>query len=297
LGSSRTNVGATNEASAMSSFLKVIYNLMLANQAPSVHLKRLNPYLDFEDAAVHINTEACSYVDSRAFHGVSSRGQGGTNVNLVLWGTAESHVTARSVKMNRISFAYWPGGQRPGSENMLEDELASAKAYHLIGSWTDWQQPQEMAKEKEGTYKAIVTLGETGCESFQILLDGDRDKVLHSHQPGAASGTPLMGPTSLSHVQQYHLNWVIDGRPVVTEPETMLRVPESADPGGSTSWGRRLQPGFENHEIVLRADPSQRGYVTHARDKGEPGDKYEVRLMINGKYRAVTWTKMRDSLF
>eukprot|EP00930_Biecheleria_cincta_P044317 TRINITY_DN30434_c0_g2_i1.p1 TRINITY_DN30434_c0_g2~~TRINITY_DN30434_c0_g2_i1.p1 ORF type:complete len:935 (-),score=146.47 TRINITY_DN30434_c0_g2_i1:166-2970(-) len=296
LGSSRTNVGATNEASAMSSFLKVVYNLTFANHAPSLHLKRLNPYLEFEDAAVHINTEACSYLDSRAFHGVSSRGAGGTNVNIVCWGTADSYVSERSFKMNRVSFAYWPGCQRQGGADMLEDELASAKAYHLIGSWTNWQQPQEMTREKEGSYKAIVTLGETGCESFQILLDGDKDKVLHSNQPGAASGTPLLGPTSLLSIKQYHLNWVIDGRPAF-EPAKMLRVPESAEPGGSTSWGRKVQPGFENHEIVLKEDPSQRDYVANARDKGEPGDKYEVRLMINGKYRAVTWTKMKESLF
>lgn len=296
LGSSRSNVGATNESSAMTSFLKVVYSLMFASQVPTVHLKRLNPYLDFGDSAVQINTESCAYMDSRAYHGVSSRGAGGTNVNIVCWGTAE-HASSRSVKMNRISFAYWPGGQRPGTADMLEDELATAKAYHLIGSWTAWQQPQEMVKEKEGSYKAIVTLGDTGCESFQILLDGDRDKVLHSNQPGAASGTQLMGPSSLSSIAEYHLNWTIDGRPAVgEEPHFMLRVPESADPGETTSWGRKVQPGFENHEIV-RVDPSKRKSVEHARDKGEPGDQYEVRLMINGKYRAVTWTKMKASLF
>ncbi|CAJ1411281.1 unnamed protein product, partial [Effrenium voratum] len=32
--------------------------------------------------------------------------------------------------------------------------------------------------------------------------------------------------------------------------------------------------------------------VAHLRDYGQPGDQYEVKLCIAGKYRAVTWSKI-----
>eukprot|EP00913_Durusdinium_trenchii_P033628 g31478.t1 len=42
-------------------------------------------------------------------------------------------------------------------------------------------------------------------------------------------------------------------------------------------------------QLQLRAS---RTALAHVRDRGEPGDRYEVKLSICGRYRAVSWSKI-----
>jgi len=265
LGSCRTNVAVQMEACAMTAFLKVIFNINFANNVPALHLKTLNPHLELGEGAVCINTEALAYRDSRAFHGVSARGIGGTNVNLVAWYTADgSRVPILRPKLDRASFAYWPGGG-----GILDGETKATEGYFLLGSWTNWQTPEELVRQKDGSFLGVVTLGEQCTEAFQILLDGERDQVLHPERPRSFSGSRVVGPTLRYHIQGYNLNWVIDGR-------------------------EELQPSLANDGGTLALEPRQLSpaAVVNARDAGKPGDRYEVKLLIAGKYRAVTWSKL-----
>jgi len=129
-----------------------------------------------------------------------------------------------------------------------------------------------MARQKDGSFTATVTLGERCVEAFQILLDGEPDKVLHPERPNALPGSRLLGPSMRYYLHGQHLNWVIDGREVAlpsVEDAVNSIVPQTAQ--------------------QLR---SSKEALAHARDVGEPGDKYEVKLYISGKYRAVTWSKL-----
>ena len=45
----------------------------------------------------------------------------------------------------------------------------------------------------------------------------------------------------------------------------------------------------ESTQLQLKGS---RDAVAQLRDRGEPGDDFEVRLSIAGRYRAVTWTKI-----
>ncbi|CAE7940999.1 unnamed protein product, partial [Symbiodinium sp. KB8] len=83
-------VGVQQEACAMTAFLKVLYNISYANQAPVIHLKQLNPHIEIgEEVAVNFNSEAMAFRDSRVFHGFGTRGLGGTNINMVSWFSAD----------------------------------------------------------------------------------------------------------------------------------------------------------------------------------------------------------------
>jgi len=252
--SAKSNTGVQREASTMAPFLKVLLNIAYANNAPSIHLKQLNPYLELGTAAVRINTESMAFRDSRVFHGVGARGWGGMLINIVCWGAADSTVVPLSKpKMYGQSFALWPS---------LEDSKETEHSYHVVGSWSNWTAPQPMTKSLDGAHTLNVTLGEKGVESFQIWVDGDSSKVLHPSRPQAFSGSRVLGPDPLALIQQYHLNWVIDGRG--TSPTS----------GSST--------------------PALPDAVVRARDAGQPGDQYQIKL-LQGRFRAVTWEKVKQA--
>lgn len=264
LGSVKTHVGAQMEACAMTAFIKVLHNIQFANNAPTAHLKQLNPHLEIGEGTFCINSEAMPYRDSRAFHGVSSRGMGGSNVNLVVWYYADgTRVPLVRPKMDRVSFAYWPGGG-----GMLESDYKASEGYYIVGSWAEWNRPHEMALQKDRSFVHTVTLGANCFETFQILLDGDRDKVLHPERPGAPAGSRVVGPST--RYQAEGLNWLIDGRDIPATSSTAV-VSESSLQVPAYGFGAS---------------------VSSARDRGQPGDEFEVRLLISGKYRALTWKKL-----
>eukprot|EP00933_Yihiella_yeosuensis_P033938 TRINITY_DN27528_c0_g1_i1.p1 TRINITY_DN27528_c0_g1~~TRINITY_DN27528_c0_g1_i1.p1 ORF type:complete len:1048 (-),score=162.23 TRINITY_DN27528_c0_g1_i1:128-2983(-) len=273
MGSCKTNVGAQMEACCMTSFLKVIFSIAYANNVPSNHLNQLNPHIETGEAAFCINSEALAYRDARAFHGVGARGMGGSNVNLVVWYYADGHrVPMGRPEMQRSRFSYWPGGG-----GILESEYKASEGYYIVGSWSEWDTPYEMARQKDGSFTQRVTLGENCFEAFQIWLDGDRDKVLHPDRPGAPAGSGVFGPSTRYQSQGY--NWLIDGRD------------KSASSSAVVSTGET--PSFIHSDGVPNFGFGGAA-VDFARDQGSPGDQYEVKLMVSGKYRAVTWSKVQD---
>lgn len=269
--SSKPNVGVQQEACAMTAFLKVLYNISYANQAPVIHLKQLNPHIEIgEEVAVNFNSEAMAFRDSRVFHGFGTRGLGGTNINMVSWFSADgSRVPVVKPKMERASFSYWPAGG-----GMLESDIKASEGYFIIGTWTNWRTPEEMVRQRDGSFTATVTLGDGCVEAFQILLDGEKDKVLHPERPNALPGSRLLGPTMGYYLHGQNLNWVIDGREV-----TLPAVDDAIS---------SLVPSSSAKQQLR----SSKDALAHARDQGQAGDTYEVKLFISGKYRAVTWSKM-----
>eukprot|EP00435_Cladocopium_sp_Y103_P007844 s1133_g2.t1 len=171
-------------------------------------------------------------------------------------------------KMERASFAYWPGGG-----GLLDSEYKASEGYFIVGSWSNWREPEEMVKQKDGSYSTVVTLGASRKEAFHILLDGEPDKVLHPERPDAVSGTRLHGPTNRYLIHGQQLNWVIDGRQVNVAVDDAVKA---------------IVPHV-SAQMQLR---TSRDALAHVRDWGEEGDRYEVKLFISGRYRAVTWSKI-----
>ena len=85
--------------------------------------------------------------------------------------------------------------------------------------------------EFDGTYyKYIITLGLRNEESFQILLDGLRERTLH---PDRANATPytihvLQGPSISAH----GLNWTVgrDGGSTGSKYEVRLHLTKRGHP-------------------------------------------------------------------
>jgi len=268
LGAVKTSVSAQSESSGMSSFLKVMLNIQYAVNAPSLHLKQLNPHMEMGRDSLFMTNEHMPYRQQYVFHGCSSRSFNGTNTHLVQWYMADANKirTDRVMLAPEEQIAFWPAGG-----GILDRDARPSEGFHIVGSW-GWETPIEMEKDGENGYVYTVTLGANRFESFQIWMDGSDERVLHPRVAKAPSGMAVSGPSELSEAMG--LAWMIDGR--TAEYPALLPEADSAT------------PQLKDAEAAEKKDVIQ----VSGRDRGAPGDRYEVRLSIAGKYRAVSWKKV-----
>lgn len=86
LGSVKSNIGHTDTAAGVASFLKVVEALRHAELPPSLHFERPNPLLELEQSPFRVQSklEAWPQGPTPRRAGVSSTGVGGTNAHVVL---------------------------------------------------------------------------------------------------------------------------------------------------------------------------------------------------------------------
>mmetsp|Transcript_36505 Transcript_36505/g.109038 ORF Transcript_36505/g.109038 Transcript_36505/m.109038 type:complete len:466 (+) Transcript_36505:1-1398(+) len=265
LGAVKTNLSAQCEASAMSSFVKALFSITYATNPGSQHLKQLNPHIEAEDN-MQFSSEALPYRDEWAFHGASARGWGGINTHIIQWFKVDNdYVRTEKIQSSVEPMSFWPGGG-----GHLEATAKPMEHYSIVGSWNSWK-PETMETTEDGDWVFTVTLGMNRYETFQIWLDGDSNKVLHPAQPRSGSACAVRGPVQLDEANG--LNWMIDGR-VLAQPAGAATAP-AIEVGAAAPTGEELA-----------------GFST--RDRGRVGDQYQVMLNIAGKYRAVTWRKVKS---
>jgi len=187
---------------------------------------------------------------------VTAKGFGGACVHAILWGAVNfERVPQPKPFLQQQEIVFWPGG---GGD--LDDEVKPTKAYTIVGSWSSWSKPEKMKSEGKGAFSFTVALGELGFERFQIWLDGDPDRVLHPGATGATRDVPVKGPNSTD--EAWGSYWMIPGLGRGPAPMEVL------DEGHSDS---ALPAPF---------------------DDGSPGDRFQIQVLTNGRYRTVTWTKL-----
>jgi hypothetical protein len=196
-------------------------------------------------------------------------GKGGTNVHLIQWHQVDPYI----VRMDRLestkeAFAFWPGGG-----GFLEAGAGPSDGYYVVGSWTQWKNPTPMEKVNDTRYVSTVVMGINGFETFQIWVDGESDRVLHPGMMRAPSGCAVQGPSSDDDARNN--NWMIDGR---------------------THGILGASPAFPPVEGMPETSLAERDLLAvSTRDRGTPGDTYEISLLVAGKYRAVTWAKVEQA--
>ena len=86
IGSVKTNVGHLANAAGIAGLIKTVLALKHQQIPPSLHFKRPNPHIDFDNSPFYVNTQLSPWKrqESPRRAGVSSFGMGGTNVHVVL---------------------------------------------------------------------------------------------------------------------------------------------------------------------------------------------------------------------
>jgi acyl transferase domain-containing protein/thioesterase domain-containing protein len=87
IGSVKTNIGHTDTAAGVASFLKVALAMQHRQLPPSLHFSKPNPACEFERSPFYVNTRLKDWVPPPGVPrraGVSSLGVGGTNAHLIM---------------------------------------------------------------------------------------------------------------------------------------------------------------------------------------------------------------------
>jgi acyl transferase domain-containing protein len=87
IGSVKTNIGHTDTAAGVASFIKVALAMQQKQLPPTLHFEKGNPACEFETSPFYVNAELKPWIPPARFPrraGVSSLGVGGTNAHIVL---------------------------------------------------------------------------------------------------------------------------------------------------------------------------------------------------------------------
>jgi len=168
--------------------------------------------------------------------------------------TGELELVALKVS-DRLHF--WPAG---GGE--LEPHAIPSDGYYITGSFNEFDRSQRMLEVEPDVWEAFIILGDNQFESFQILIDGDPDRVLHPGPEWDQLLSAVLGPDERCDCED--LMWKV-GRPL--------------------SFRVRMT-GLNDEGSAVEAETD---------NPGDPGDRYEVRLSIAGKFRKVAWRNLGPS--
>jgi len=168
------------------------------------------------------STDSAAGPDDRG-HGLnwSLKGQAGDAFRIQLQRHGENGVFEYHVYFERLAEESSPAA-------------AGAPRFCIVGSWSNWATAEDMVFDGE-CYKFTVTIGIRSEESFQILMDGLWERVLH---PDRADASPfishvLQGPSVSAH----GMNWTIgrDGGLLGAKYEVRLNLTKRGHPK-SVDW-------------------------------------------------------------
>lgn len=245
---SKTNLGHLEGGAGMSAFCKCVLACMHAEVAPNQHLRVQNPNMDTEGWPALLLQEGQALKGEASYVGVSGFGYGGTNSHAMAFGKnvvtsrggrAKNSADAliRQVRsappeiaMVGDNFEDWQSNgvphlsMKPGQSFQVDvmeggrtfwsavpsSKPRSVKSLSIQGSFNGWTAESMVAREtRVGLYEFELSLGASGSESFQVLVDGLTSQVLHPAEPHCTSRVaPVRGPR---HDAGRDLAWMIQG--------------------------------------------------------------------------------------
>lgn len=85
LGAVKSNFGHLDHAAGMAGIFKILSGFKFGKLFPTLHFEQPNPFLDYENSALYVNTEYRDWLSNGPMRaGISSFGLSGTNIHLVL---------------------------------------------------------------------------------------------------------------------------------------------------------------------------------------------------------------------
>lgn len=291
LTASKSNSGHGNESCGMCAFVRVVMGQMYGTVAPLLHLSQLNPMIvDPDEQGMLLLTECLSYKHRQGVNGMRGQSIVGTLGFITLTGIIKDSIIPLSKAWTDAPerIAFWPGGG-----GALDHTALPGRGYEITGSWDGWENTYEM-EESEGSnaaerlYTYVVTLGVNRFEAFQILIDGNRRKILHPDKPKAPSSTMVFGPDANAH----GLHWVIDGRPQYQEELIDRDGPPAAIAAAPGETSEALAPLGELNVsgLWLMSDASNGNTATYTFLHSTGSDRF------TGEYTGIQRASITDAV-
>jgi len=163
----------------------------------------------------------------------------------------------------------------------------ASHTYQIVGTWSDWKEPQSMAETGTNTYSCEITLGENAWEEFYILQDNDTEKKIFPAVPRSWKSLPCVGP----HLGRDGYYWLLDGR---DDPQVPLE--DVGRPGDvynvSFSWkGKVKLVEWSKVEGKVGAFPQGKYYLSRTKD----GSDFQEMTGGDGKF-SLEVTLTSDSM-
>jgi len=246
--SSKSNMAHAEGGAGLAGFFKCCMQVMHCEAAANLHLRAKNPHLDLEGFPCQVLSEVVVMREDSAYSGVSSFGFGGTNAHGEAWGrnivtsrgsqnqdpqTAFQRKLALAppaeITMNGDDVFEWETtGLDPRSDAgtrwkvLLDDDGVAewekdedeavdfGDELFLQGTTNSWK-PEVMVRHENipGCWEYEITIGSSGEEEFQIVADGEKDRVYYPSQPRCTVKAAMIqfGETSRENA------WLIRGNP------------------------------------------------------------------------------------
>jgi polyketide synthase-associated protein len=205
--SAKTNMGHNEANAGLLGLTKCIMMLAACTNSPNNHLKEINSNLDVNGYPALFGCAAFPFGTNTGLMGVSSFGSGGTNARADVWGrcmrgAAKTVAYFDTDEIVRKRGVYLQRVDDNGRAGPVSDDLI-----YLVGSWDAWKGFKDMPRQDDGTYQAIITIGETLSEQFHIVVNRDEEQVIRPAVPMASPQAPIEGPVFSADDK----HWVING--------------------------------------------------------------------------------------
>lgn len=127
--------------------------------------------------------------------------------------------------------------------NLSLENDGAVHAYHIVGSWTNMKEAEEMTKNADGSYTFEVTLGRRLWHKFYLIQDGNFERKIGPVAYDAYKDNPCVGPVAEIVQSDETKCWLLDGRCVdwvadqdVGEPGSRYRVTFTWKKVKSVTW-------------------------------------------------------------
>ncbi len=190
IGSLKTNIGHLDTAAGVAGLIKTMLALRHRQIPPSLHFRKPNPLIDFENSPFYVNTVLTEWKAERGPRraGVTSLGIGGTNAHVVLEEAppVEKHAAPRealSVARALCEDRFRVGKGQPESRRSLAGapRIASARCRLHPSSW---------AEKPLCTVARLVAA--TTEEAVKLLAKPEPSRVFTGQAAASAPGVVFM---------------------------------------------------------------------------------------------------------
>lgn len=170
IGSVKTNIGHTDAAAGVASFIKTVLALEHQQIPPSLHFREANPRIDFADSPFAVNTALRDWKPRNGIRraGVSSLGLGGTNAHVILQEAPQ--VTAEPSAKPRHLLTI--SAKTPAALDVISGRLARVLAHRGDDALGDIAWTLQQSRSSHPCRRFVVSASAEQASTALLVRDG-----------------------------------------------------------------------------------------------------------------------------